>query len=61
MKDNGAILIKNKKVIRLIDELLDAKYREEGFMYNVNRVDILLEALQFYKGHKLFNNKKSHE
>jgi len=45
-KKQNAILIVNKKIIDLVKKLMNEKYRREGFMYAVTRVDIILEALE---------------
>ena len=48
-KDVNSILIVNKDVINMIKELLDKKYERDGYMYPLNRVDVILEALEALK------------
>ena len=48
-KDPNSMLIVNKDVINLIKKLLDKKYEREGYMYPINRVDVILEALELLR------------
>lgn len=59
-KKQNAILIVNKEAIKLVKKLMNEKYRRDGFVYQVTKVDILLEALDLLKEkYDSWNTKKT--